>query len=698
MTITTAKAKKSSRRFFAARISVGELVTGWYEAAFTNAQIWALPMSRPVSRVSALGVDYSYWPDVANPGEEDWTFMSSEGWYWDEDAELLYVWHADSYPPNDPLGDPMVVDSYLYFSDINGLRSGVDPETEPSGHHEYQNRLVPGTVSHQWDDALAGVLSISASTLNLVNADGWFQQFMGATFSFASRDVRLWYCIDSIQNITRVYDGKISGVSSSDGSVTINFYDDFAALNQPCYMGDSSNMSIMRRTSGSYSALTPGNDGLPRRYIAGVRSYVKYKELYSSDYGTRNGYDPVDAEVAFCSNYNANKTTSNNRVWQLCRMPSSGILTQVATTVQAELQVSTLRFLRFADHNLIPGDWIQFVVAATTYYSRVQTIGTFTKSAVSYNVMAKDYDVAYPAATGGTFNLMSIPFIFIKQADAYFYISPVHFTRTTGTLDSGNKYIYITFTNNFESSYGMTALDPDADTVYYGIQNAADTGAAAVCQRILESAGMTVNAASVAAADASLGIAAHFSIPHVGEADYRTAREYLQDLLKSMGAYAKVNVDREVEIKLLEAPAAGETVTDREIIGAVSIDHDYDDVAYELNPINEHIPTADAVYTGDTPNTLATDDEAKALQSNSRALIFKHVLSTITDRIVYLLSLRSAPRKTYRFRTATIHADAVLGDDVTLVTDQVPGGSVNLKISGLSRSVDSVVTTAMEIP
>lgn len=694
-----AKDKKASRRFFAARIAIGEQLTGWYEVAFTNAQIWAVAMTRPVTRVNGLGVDFDYWPDVALPGEEDWSYMSSEGWYWDEAAGLLYVWHASSYPPNHASGDAFVVDSYLYLADVNGLRSGEDPEIDPDGHHEYHNRIEPGgSVSHKWDDALAGVLSVAESSISIINADGWFNQFLGSTFSLGERDVRVWYCIDSLDNIARIYDGRISTVNVSGDKVVIGFYDDFAALNQPCYMGDTSNMAVMRRTSGSYSALTPGNDGLPRRYIAGVRSYVKYKELYSADYGTRNGYDPIEGEVAFCSDYSPNKATSTNRTWQLCRLPADGILTQVATTIQAETQVSTLRFLRFASHNLVPGDWFQFVVAGNTYFSRVLTIGSFTKSAVSYNCMLIDYDVAYPAATGGTINLMSIPFVWVKQGDNYHHIQPSHFTRYTGTLDSGNKYIYITFINNFEFYYGMTALDPDADTVYFGIQNAADTGAAAVCQRVLESAGMTVNAASVATADAALGIDAHLSIPTVGESEYRTAREYLQDLLKSMGAYAKVNADREVEIKLLEAPAAGETVTDREILGSVSIEHDYDDVAYELNPINEHVPTADAVYTSDSPNTLATDDEAKALHRNSRALIFKHVLSTITDRIEYLLSLRSGPRRTYKFKTATIHADAVLGDNVTLVSDQVPGGSVDLKISGIERSADSVTTTAVEIP
>jgi hypothetical protein len=352
---------------------------------------------------------------------------------------------------------------------------------------------------------------------------------------------------------------------------------------------------------------------------------------------------------------------------------------------------------------LRPGEFVQWANGGSFYFGRVVTVGAFTKSAVSYNCAIKDFDVAYPAIGSSTINAMSVPILQVIKGDTGLTldISPDHYTRSYVATSYGNAEVRVAFDSNFEFYYGCSALDPNSDVVRFVAIPTSSSLVGAVAQRILEAAGLTVNAASVTTFDAALGLKALLTIPNVGESDYRTYREYLQDLLGSCGAYLRINTDEEVEIKLLAAPDPTVSITDRELLpGSFGLTLDSGDIAYELEPSNPHIPTPSATENSgsDSPNTVANSTSAQMLHRGSRSIVFPHCLETITDRIAYLLSLRSSPRRLFQFAVATELCDFEVGDDVTLTSDLVPGGSAELKISGLSVSTDQISVKGVVIP
>lgn len=712
MTIASEKSKSRSRRFTMARIDVGWKVpdTEWTLAGFTNAQIWSCPMPYPVAGVQLLGVELDYWPDVALPGNESWTLMSSEAWYWDPDTGTLYVWDANANPPNHASGEALVVDYRLLLSDDGPWEAGESP-TE-SGTYVWEERLAGGvSVARSWEDMLAGVVSISGTSLRILNVDGWFSRNHATVYhSLSQRSVSIWICIDSPENAVLAFEGKVQSVNPISGDESeITVFDALAALNQPAYMGDAvtssgSTSAIARRES--LTALTPTDDGKPIKYTLGLCSAATYFEDITLDGASKNNYHVVDAERALCVSYSATKSTSTNRTWYLGRVGSGGLRTQSIGAVQAEsVPAAQRRYVRFASHDLRPGEYVQWANGGNFYFGVVLTVGTFTMGGTPYNCRILDFGAAYPLIGSSTVNAMSVPIVEIEQSDGQlFRISPAHYTRSYVTTSYGNKIVQVAFFNNFEANYsGLSALDPDSHVVRYVTIPAASPTIGTSISTLLTAAGLTVNAASIAAADSALGnLNSLMTIPYCDESDFRTYREYLEDMLRSIGGYVRLNASGEVELKLFGAPSTATTVDEDLVLeGSLGMEVDYQDVVTELQPFNPHIPTWEATNTGDNPNTISRDGASftyAMFHRNRSSLSFRHVLETITDRVDYLRSLRTATKRTYSFQTATEHLDAELGDDLTLEHELVPGGSVDLKIYAIDKSADATTVRGMELP
>jgi hypothetical protein len=677
-----------------ARFAVGYLADDSLWSEYTAGSIYSIPMTRPVASVTANGTAYTAAASLAA--------VTTSKFYHDEDDGVLYVAHASA--PNASDSDVVIVDYWMFVTEGVTRYAGSDPTSSPTGSYEYEPRLLNSpSISQSFENALAGILTISASSITMANADGWIQPHLSASHSLCERQVILWQCIDSTENVARVFTGRIRTASISDRRLSLSLFDDFSSLGKPAYMGDRVNEAFLFRSADSWPSLAPSSIGRPCKYIVGPRSYANFRG--GANTHTTDGPMWYDAatERAACVDYGSAADTSKNRNWILCRIPGNTLRTQTVGTLEAHTIIADpFIAARFSTHDLQPGEHLTYTHGGNTHHARVYYNRAFTYSGTPYNVILhKPYSGAPQLdAVGLVFVPAARPalFRFDSKSDDYGDpISPSFFSTSFVPTSGGNSFVKVTFT----AGYG--AIDPEDEDIGFQVFPSDSALHGDVASRMLSSAGLTVDSASVDAANVAVPVNAMFSIPNVDEDTYRTSREYLQDLLASVGAYTVINTEGDAEYHVLETPAAGTEVTALEMLGNASgltIDVDYNDVTYELKPFNPHCPTWETNITGDNPEEYASDAYSRYLHDRSQSLDFRHVLETITDRIEYLLSLRSAPRKTYRFETATAHIDANLGEDCTLTDDEILGGSgsTNLKIVGLDKSPDSVTTTAVELP
>jgi hypothetical protein len=269
------------------------------------------------------------------------------------------------------------------------------------------------------------------------------------------------------------------------------------------------------------------------------------------------------------------------------------------------------------------------------------------------------------------------------------------------TTSGGGKLLKIVFENNFEAFYNTIAnfedyLDPTVHIVHFDMENDGTYGHAAILKRILDKAGVSTLASSFTAAEAALVESTAFSIPNADEDDYSSYRKYAQDLLASTLGYVFINDDYETEYELLAAPVAGDEKTeDLALDEGVSASLEYQDVVSSLIPDNPHIPFFD-----ERDVTQVTSRVAQVLHEVTNAQNFRHVMATVSnERIDEILAVRSNRQVRYSYKTATEDADTVLGQDVTIVSPRVLGGSgsQNVKVIGIGKSAEGVNITSSDL-
>lgn len=668
--------------------------------------VWKTTFRFPVASVGSPVID----PHPEHTGAS-WTTMSSEAWFYDEDAAILYVWQAtgDGSPPS---GSYAITVRYnLLLTDGVKLELPRDPTAATGYKYPWLPRLREGfAVRADWAEVLAGVVEIAANELSIENADGLYDEHLASSRSFGGYEVVAWLKVGD--EIERVYTGKTQAVSSTDTGIAVRMYDALSDLSKPAYMveevlgsGVSAPTTAILKIATT-TTLNPQDEGKPVKHVWGKFSYIKYQSYVNTSDTTTQIYKPIEMEAAHCVSYSANKTNALNRTWRAARMPSGGLRTQTIGTVDAEFQLSTVRYIRFSSHDLIPGEWVKFTVAGTARCSKVVKVGTFTYSGTSYNCAFEDFAAGYPAMTGSLIEASADPIVTVYQPSEttkYFDINPLYYSVTTTSNAYYGSLIDVVFQSGAELNHsGMATIDPDQHTVYVTCLPAASAYVGECIQSLLEYAGFTVDATTVDDFDTDLALQAASSIPAVGESDYRSYREYLQDMLRSAGAYVRLNADGEVELHALAAPTGGTVVLDSDIVpGSYSVDHDYQDMAYELQPGNEHNPTYQAINTtSDTPAVSATDEEVLRLHPLAKARTFNHLLYGIESRIDYLLSLRSSPRRIHSFRTTGRLAGALVGDQITVQSALVRNtdDELDLIICGLEKSADGVTVRALELP
>ena len=616
-------------------------------------------------------------------------------WLWTESTQTLQI-----YSTSAPSSSVIFVVSYYIFATNEKLRIlPEDPTTSESSSNPlraWEPRLLDSPrLKQSVKNVLDGVFSIESTTISLQNQDGELQQYLSLKDSLSDAEVDVWVCLDSANNIQRAYQGKCKSVGGDIDVVDFEVHDSFTRLNQKCLMGDTADECYF--TSSGFSSVDPKNLDRPVPYIVGPysRFTVSHEAVEFKSVLAENLYEAV------CTSYDGEESTSLNRTWGLCRVSSDGLR---VPTIGAINSISgsedvDLGFTvgEWANVEIAIGQFIKFEESGDTAYGEVYEINTSTRT-ISLLVTG----TTRSWTTSVTLTPSAAPTIKVTTSDSEFVLTwGFEYTFSETTTTGGNKYVSITFLNNFEALNGnLSVLHPRTHQIFFRVApSVVSANHADVVQSICESSGLTVDSTSFAASKAELSALGYFSMPQFDESDFGTYRDYLQLLLKSTLGIVYLNNDFQVAYDLLAAPSSSDITTANDHLIGPNFSVEYQDIVTQLIAYNPH--NSDQPNVGYTESSGSTVESFKAryLHAVQNVDRFRHVLNDISGRLQAILDVRSSRRATYRFKTATKHLDAEIGDDMQLESSVLLGGdsSTDLKIVSLDKSLDDVEVEATDL-
>lgn len=633
------------------------------------------------------------------------TLSGNDQYTYDESTRELRIRIASA--PSD--SNIICVHFYLFFTGEKYRRLPETPTNVSSTIRNWEPRLASYVSTNQSvTNSTNGVLTYADTGFTLVNGDSSFENYLDIDVSFSNAEVLVWQCINSIDYIDLVYKGLAKNISLQGGTVTFSVFDPFTKLSEDPFIGDSEEECIVTKTTTDWTLVNEKSNGKPVPFVFGDSSPHDLEEgaPYFSEVPAYYHPNPFKAYTGICIDYL--ESSSPKREFTLCRVDSSGLRTlDFGTTVRQSNGggSSTDSMYYITGHNLKVGDCFR-LNASGSEYGFVTYVGDFTYSGSTYNVAVSGngaFNWPYPDLAASAYS-NDAPIVFIRDENGEIYrlIPTRDFTWSETATSGGNKRIDIEFTSSMESNHaGLTTFDPDKHEVGYIVRPDTSYTHATALKKIIESSGLSVNAASFTQADSDLSAKALFTIPFIGNnGQFGTIRDYAEAITKSTMSYLKINSSGEVEYKLVDAPTSTDTIDER-LYNQVNSTVDYNDVVHELVASNKHAITTELVSGTSMDSSYAkeTSLRAKYLHSINKSERFEHVLESISGRIADILAIRSERSALYSFTTATHNIDSEIGDDVLLTSDRILGGyaTKSLKVLSIRKTSHNVEVEADDL-
>jgi len=675
MTFSDKKELQVTRKFELVRINPARYIVD--DLVSIGGGKYTYSTSYFVSTVEESGVALNKVSTVPSIGE----------YYFDEQNSLLTI-----YPTIAPsVSNPILMYHYLFFTGEIYRTWYENPDDNATPLRDWLPLLKTSpSVTQSIEDLLAGVLSISVSTIDILNNNYELNQYLTINDSFYNKEIKIWLCLDDETNSQKIYEGRASRLTITKESMILEVSDSMSLLSNPALMGDDSADAYY--TLDDNPNLNPSSTGNPRPWIIGTCS--RYQTISDS---TTNLVEAKKLDIdtlysAICINYSTAISVSTNREWGICRTTSAGF--QDFTHTVLAVDNSDINFTKFTSASadvakIYIGDTFVINYLSTDYYGRVL-----------YVDRVSDFIYTTPMAVAGTPTIQgnNCPSIVISQNAISYYLNyGQHYTATVITTSGGNKLLNITFNNNFESLLGMTELSPTIDIVYYRVRPTRMLHGELV-KEIVESAGINVNSASIVASNLLLPVYTSLSIPKYDENDFSDYLSYLQHILESTFSYVALNNNFELVYSLFTDPTSIDEITDTEIIlDSFFTTIDYQDIVSQIIAYNPH---ANSVEFVSKTGTSLKSFKAQYLHGFSRTVRFQHCLEDITSRITQMLEYRSNRVAKYSMDTASKNLDSKIGDDFKLNKNGLLGElTKQVRLIGIDKksNMTSIILTDLGV-
>lgn len=698
MTLATEKEKLSTSRAQLVRLEVCRNVTDELTLDSTNFYTVTLPFDVGFASLEGISsgqtVTFTEVADTPNANLE---------YRFTESTRTLEVYLTS--PPSADFQIGLIY--YLFFTNAVTRYTYEDPLDNATTVREWQPRLTSRfTVKQSFTNVIYGQVTYQASSLTLGSKDGDLHQHFSATSSVSTREVLVWQFLGNLDvaNGLKLFKGRASSPSFTSSSVTIPVYDDLQLLDERCTYAAGNVTDLYADNT------IPQDYEKPYPVISAPVSY--FSSFTQNTVTTTPQIYPAfvdEAIPATVVSYNQSISTSTNRTWRACRTPLADLPNQSYGTITRTVSTGAgYRFWKFSTYsNLHVGHTFSWTEGGTRYYALITHVGEFTYSGNTYDIAINDS--AAPGSTSSTIHVNPCIGVLITGMANYDNpgLYPMHFRDFTmsATASSGTFNFYgctrqsIVFASNFEANFpSAPTLDPGSHSVQFTVAQTGDFKHGKLIERLLYSAGLTPDSASITAANTALTDSVYHQIPYRSENTYGSHRKYIEDILRSTLGYLRVGSDGEIEYKLLEAPTTG-LALDESNCELEAIDVSYDDVVGSVVFRNEHLnatTTSPSLYRDETDISFARQTHGFVREADlSHVLGPSNTITKATD----IASIRARAFTTYRMKVATLAIDLLLGDDVTVTADWILGGegTKNLKVIGLEKGIDGVTITATDL-
>jgi len=651
MSYSTIKTNQTSQKFILARLEPARFVNDLL--TLDSGTTYTMTFSYKISKVVEQGTELTLVSGTPSTGE----------YSINEDTNLLTVNLNNAVSST----NAVVVFYYLFYTIEKFRVLGVDPEAPTTDLQEWQPKIIKSpNIKQSIKNVISGKLSISSSNLEIINDNGEFNQYLTENDSFYNKTIQVWHCLDSTSNIQKIFEGRITALIVRRTSVNLALKDNLDALSSPATMGDTETFY----TNDDFTNVTPKSIGEVVRYYFG--SVSRYNTIPEAVTNLTNAQklDPTKMDMAVCTNYTTDITTSNNRAWTIGRVGSNG--TTNFSFSPDSVDNSDANFTRLdTDSATVAkihiGDTFE-VTGSGTYRERVYYVDRTN----NYVYITKQSSII---ATD-TVQTNDCPSIVITDLSGNYYY-PLYgrdYTASTATTSGGNKLITITFTNNFEANHsGLTALDPGVNNVHFKIKpNASYQLHSQVLKEILDKSGITTNASSFTSAGSTFSINAAFSIPFYNQQTYQPYFNYAEKICQSTLGYIYLNNDFEIAYELFSTISASTSITDIEIIEkTTSYTVNYKDIVTQLITFNPHYNSSEFVSVA---SQTSSSNKSRYLHEIINVNRFQHVLEDFSSKITDHINLISERDIDYKISTKGINFDSMIGDEFNLESNDLPGG------------------------
>lgn len=708
MTIATEKKKRASDRFLLVRFEPARYI----EPTSIGGGVYQITFDYPVSRVQRNGTDLT---SVTS-------FSGNDQYIFTESTNTLQVKLASA--PSET-SNVICAFYYLFYTSSIYRRHPQTPTDSTSTLRNWKARLKGNPSFFQsYNNIQNGILTIADSSINLINPFREFQQYLTDDDSFHNKKIDIWMCINSIENIQKVYTGTTKDVKIAGDEVRINIVDSLSKLKNTAYMGDSEGECIFSRESGSFSSLHPASSGAVCPFI--VSDLSRYTSLIF-DFDDGEIEKITEGTKGYCTNYDTAKSGTTNREWGACRSYGN-ITTQVDVTgrITTVTQLDTVVpfspiYYRFTCSgsdlsNIYVGDTFRFTQSAHVYYMIITKVNGSASFEARFHGWQASVDRVTPL-TSLTHNPCPAMNVMLRgltidadkgaPGDMAYCLYGRDYTVSTTTTNGGNKFHTIIFEDNFEtnfSTYGNPdgpdsfSLDPDLVQMEYRVSVEANDPIGLALGRILVKAGMLTSGQLSTFADGIdnyISATPCFHIPNIDETSYDSYLKYVQDILSATLCYLKVNDSGYARAAPLSAP----TSTDKRngmlmLEGSINVDIEYQDIITTFIPYNPHMPRS-----ASTLESSVTSNKSKYLHEVVNLDRFKHPLYSISDRIQDHINLKSNRKAIYRYEVATEDVDSELGDDI-LISNRITLGESeekSVKLVSIDKSTDRIGLEASDL-
>lgn len=617
------------------------------------------------------------------------TTPSSGEYYFNELTGLLTI-----YPTATPSASvAIVVFHYLFFSSGGSSIIPEDPENTSTQLKHWKQRIIQSPpIENSIKNILAGVLTINSSSVSLINDSYDLNTYFGINDSWYQKEVKVWTCIDSSDNIQKVFEGIVTNVNVTAQSITIGFEDLISKFSTPALFGDDRSETYINKED--YPNIDSNKANSPIRMIFGTVSRYQTIPETVTNLTTAEKLDPTSLFEAYCVDYSPNISTTSNREWIACRTVDgyadfsctpSNVNNTDPNYTRMTLTAGQIAKFHIGDTFVMNGKYLRVY-----YVDRVN----------NYIYTTKDAGVT----TGDSILASKLPSVVLsdKRDSTYYLMDTRDYSITQTTTTGGNKLYKIVLTNNFEANHpGLTALNVGTHSIYYRMKpDITNAKHGSVIKEILEKLGLTVNSTSISNANTSLTSNVNFTVPQFDETDYNEYFRYLELILSSSFGYIFLNNSFEIEYKLFDSPSSTTALTDTDILdNSFSLNVDYKDIITQLIAYNSHYSANEVINQAATPSVTIESIKSKHLHGIDRTVRFRHVLEDMSARLQDIMNFRAERSVLYNFETANRNLDSLIGDDYNMSNSGLLGTDTSrvVKIIKINKNNSRVSMTAIDL-